>query len=156
MILRMGSEKRIVVLAAMAALALVTGTFVRGLPAHGASCPDSRIVIYSQQQALEPALNGYFVPDVNKDFWCYTDGPDFRVILPGSTMVMVRVFGGDPGPLTLSGIINATDIPMSFGRSPFGASWFDSPWIPLDPTRTGTLTATLDPMTGSNTYHTVL
>jgi hypothetical protein len=129
-------------------------------------CGSTHIVIYSQQALLAPVLTrtGYFVPDANKDLWCVnagkSDAPyDLRVIAPGSTMVQVRVFGArNPGRLTLSGIVNARGIRMSFvppAPPVRGGAFYDSPWIPLDPTKSGTLTAKLNASTGSTVYHTV-
>ena len=75
-------------------------------------------------------------------------------------MIKVRVFVHyDPGPLQLSGLINKSGIRMS-KTSPLAPARsllnyvYDSPWIPLDPTKTGTLRAVLPRY--RTEYHTVL
>jgi hypothetical protein len=144
----------------VAAVALV-GAAGAGQTARAQACDNKFMVIYSQQGVLAPALarTGYFAPDANKDVWC--DAPyDLRVINPASTMVKVRVFGFFSSPpagrLRLSGIINMKNVKMSYvpPAPPLRpGSWIESPWIPLDPTARGTLTARLDG--GSTVYHTV-
>ena len=139
-----------------------------GLVAPGSASAQnclSHIVIYSQTGVFKPvstAPSGYTVRLDPNNVYCYTvsfHAPyDLRVITPGATMVMVRYFGYQPPPLTLSGLINRSRIPMTKISPPpssaLNSQIYDSPWMALDPTLRGKISARLGTL-DSNVYHTV-
>lgn len=128
----------------------------------------SKLVISSRIGVFSPvstAPSGYYTLDgLDANYaWCgaYGSDPspyDLRTITPGATMVKVTSFWPlQPPPLTLSGLINRRGVAMKKVPAPpccLNSQIYESPWIPLDPTLSGTLNARLGTW-DSTVYHTV-
>ena len=144
-------------------------TLVLAAPAHAQGCfsylsIESRVGIPGP--VGDPTDSGYpgglALPDENNAYCALVgDEPpyDLRIIHPGSTMVKVVWFNrdGTPSSLTLSGLLTRHDIKMTHIHVPDRTKlndYWQSAWITLDPTSTGTLTATMN-RSLTQTVHTV-